>query len=136
MDTEAVTNRLSLSASDNDLVRRRPHASRARNHVALGRTSAINGRHGQKLTLWGRPVVAHKAAVEVWMLDLASSLWLDLVQTLMDWTDQHCRSSHRLMRCRTLHAEMVASAALVESNRSDFCKRTDHARSFRFRDQL
>jgi hypothetical protein len=58
------------------------------------------------------------------MLDLASSRWLDLVQTLMDWTDQHCRSSHRLMRCRTLHAEMVASAALVEFNRSDFCKRT------------
>jgi hypothetical protein len=57
-------------------------------------------------------------------LDLASSRWLDLVQTLMDWTDQHCRSSHRLMRCRTLHAEMVASAALVEFNRSDFCKRT------------
>ena len=57
------------------------------------------------------------------MLDLASSRWLD-IQTLMDWTDQHCRSSHRLMRCRPLHAEMVASAALVEFNRSDFCKRT------------
>ena len=34
MDPETVTNRLSLSASDNNLVRRRPHASRARNHVA------------------------------------------------------------------------------------------------------
>src|SRR5260221_1370160 len=34
LDPEAVTNRISLSASDNDLVQRRPHASRARNHVA------------------------------------------------------------------------------------------------------
>jgi hypothetical protein len=31
-----------------------------------------------------------KAVVEVWMLDLAGSRWLDLVQTpLMDWTDLH-----------------------------------------------
>jgi hypothetical protein len=35
------------------------------------------------------------------MLELASSRWLDLVQTLMDWTDQHCRASHRRMRRRT-----------------------------------
>src|SRR5258705_2691403 len=34
LDPEAVTNRLSLFVTDNDLVRRRPHASRARNHVA------------------------------------------------------------------------------------------------------
>jgi hypothetical protein len=58
MDPEAVTNRLSLSASDNDLVRRRQHASRARNHVAWVAFSAINVRQGQKLTLWERPVAA------------------------------------------------------------------------------
>src|SRR5882724_132229 len=34
LDPEAVSNRLSPSASDSDLVRRRPHASRARNRVA------------------------------------------------------------------------------------------------------
>ena len=41
---------------------------------------------------------------------------------LMDWTDQHYRAFHRLMRRRTLYAEMVASAARVELNRSDLCK--------------
>ena len=40
---------------------------------------------------------------------------------MMDWTDQHYRASHRLMRRRTLYAEMVASAARVELNRSDLC---------------
>jgi len=34
MDPEAVSNRLSLSVYDNDLVRSRPHASRTRNRVA------------------------------------------------------------------------------------------------------
>ena len=34
----------------------------------------------------------------------------------MDWTDQHYRAFHRLMRRRTLYAEMVASAARVELN--------------------
>ncbi|MEH2483670.1 hypothetical protein V1282_007027 [Nitrobacteraceae bacterium AZCC 2146] len=34
LDPEAVSNRLSLSVTDHDLVRRRPHASRTRNHVA------------------------------------------------------------------------------------------------------
>src|SRR5258705_2815376 len=47
LDPEAVTNRLSLSASDNDLVQRRPQANRARNHDP---TLAINVRQGQKLT--------------------------------------------------------------------------------------
>jgi tRNA-dihydrouridine synthase len=58
------------------------------------------------------------------------------VAPLMDWTDQHCRSSHRLMRCRSLHAEMVASAALVEFNRSDFCKGTRSCSIIWFRDQV
>src|SRR5258706_8306000 len=41
---------------------------------------------------------------------------------MMDWTDRHCRASHRLMRCRALYTEMVASAALVGLNRSDLCR--------------
>src|SRR5713226_533824 len=44
------------------------------------------------------------------------------VAPLMDWTDRHCRASHRLMRCRALYTEMVASAALVGLNRSDLCR--------------
>ena len=52
LDPEAVTNRLSLSASDNDLVWRRPHASRARNHVAwLALRQSMSVR---SLTLWER----------------------------------------------------------------------------------
>ena len=42
---------------------------------------------------------------------------------LMDWTDQHCPAFYRLMRRRTLYAEMVASAAVVELNCSNLCKR-------------
>jgi hypothetical protein len=42
----------------------------------------------------------------------------------MGWIDQHCCAFHRLMRRRTLNAEMVASAAVVELNCSNLCKGT------------
>src|SRR5258708_28250583 len=54
LDPEAVTNRLSLSASDNDLVRRRPHASRTRNHVAwvgLQQSMSVQGVRRDKAAL-------------------------------------------------------------------------------------
>jgi len=60
LDPEAVTNRLSLSASDNDFSSASPARKPCSEPRCLGRTSAINGRQGQKLTLWERPVVAAK----------------------------------------------------------------------------
>jgi len=41
----------------------------------------------------------------------------------MDWTDQHCRATSR-DEAVPLHVEMVASAALVEFDHSDFCEGT------------
>ncbi len=58
------------------------------------------------------------------MLELASSRWLDLVQTLMDWTDQHCRASHRLMRRRTPLCRDGGISRTCGVHRSDFCKGT------------
>jgi hypothetical protein len=59
------------------------------------------------------------------MFDLASSRWLDLVQTSSGWTGPTSTVvPSRVIRRRPLYAEMVASAALVEFDRSDLCKGT------------
>jgi hypothetical protein len=55
-----------------------------------------------------------------------SSRWLGLASPnflWMDWTDQHGRATSR-DKTRHPSAEMVASAALVEFDRSDLCKGT------------
>src|SRR5258705_10298360 len=52
LDPEAVTNRLSLFVTDNDLVRRRPHASRARNLVAWAALQQSTSVQGQSLPKW------------------------------------------------------------------------------------
>jgi hypothetical protein len=66
------------------------------------------------------------------MLELASSRWLDLVQTLMDWTDQHCRASHRRMRRRTPMSGWWHLPRLWSSTAPISAKASDHARSFGF----
>jgi hypothetical protein len=66
MDPEAVTNRLSLSASDNDLVRRRPHASHTRNHVAwvaLQQSMSVQGQSRKYWRFHGRSVLPSRTDI-------------------------------------------------------------------------